>query len=240
MLGQEAIIAAERIEAEIHGLLRRAEGTAVTLTGLVRMTTPPFLAAKLFAPALPSFFQRHPGLRLDLLGESRNLDLYRREADVAVRLSRPRQAGIVVRRLGEIRFACYAAADSRSFEAQNYLVYDEESGHETARRHLEMMVPAERILLRSNSTHTLLEAARSGAGCALLPCLAAERDATLRELAMPRPMSVMPLWLSYHEDLRGSPRLRAAVEFIEDVIQGDVAAPPSPRGPRDQYRESGK
>ncbi|REG28343.1 DNA-binding transcriptional LysR family regulator [Paracoccus versutus] len=221
VLGEEVMRSAERMDAEVHGLLRRAEGAAASLTGLVRMTTPPFLAAKLFAPALPAFFRRYPGLRLELLGESRNLDLYRREADVAVRLSRPREPGMVVRRIGEIRFACYAAAsDPRPFEVQDYLTYDDGSGHETARRHLETMVPSERILLRSNATHTLLEAARAGSGCALLPCLAAEGDASLRELAMPQPLPAMPLWLSYHEDLRRSPRLRAAVGFMEEVVHG--------------------
>ena len=37
-------------------------------------------------------------------------------------------------------------------------------------------------------------------------------------------MPPMPLWLLYHEDLRRSPRVRAAVTFIDEVIAASGAA----------------
>jgi DNA-binding transcriptional LysR family regulator len=224
-LGEEVLATAERMADEVTGLLRRLEGTTGGLTGLVRLTTTPHLAALLFAPALGGFLRAHPGLQIELVGDNRGLDLSRREADLAVRLSRPEVPGLVARRLGEIALACYAAgADPRPFEAQSFLAHEDASGHAAPQRYLSALVPTERMVLRSNTTQALVEAARAGLGCAVLPCFVGERDPALRRVPAPRAMPPMTLWLLYHEDLRRSPRVRAAVTFIDEVIAASSAA----------------
>jgi DNA-binding transcriptional LysR family regulator len=224
-LGEEVLGAAERMEDEITGLLRRLDGAASGLTGLVRLTTTPPLAALLFAPALGGFLRAHPGLQVELVGDNRGLDLSRREADLAVRLSRPEVPGLVARRLGEIALACYAAAgDPRPFAAQRFLAHEDATGPAAPQRYLAALVPPERMVLRSNTTQALLEAARAGLGCAVLPCFVGEGDPALRRVLAPCAMPPMPLWLLYHEDLRRSPRVRAAVAFIDEVIAARGAA----------------
>jgi DNA-binding transcriptional LysR family regulator len=164
-LGEEVLAAAERMEDEVTGLLRRLDGAAGGPTGLVRLTTTRHLAALLFAPALGGFLRAHPRLQVELVGDNLSLDLSRREADLAVRLSRPEVPGVVARRLGEIALACYAAAaDPRPFEAQLFLAYEDAFGHASPQRYLSGLVPPERMVLRSNTMQALLEAARAGLG----------------------------------------------------------------------------
>lgn len=217
--GDEVLATAERMEGEVLSLLRRSEGTISALTGLVRLTTTPFLSARLFAPALGGFLRSHPGLQVQLVGDNRTLDLSRREADVSVRMSRPQTPGLVTRRLGEMAYAFYASvADMRPFSEQMFLFYEDASNDLVQEQVYSQFVPPERIVLRSNLTQVLIEAARAGVGCTALPCLAGDGDALLRREPSPRPMRSMPLWLAYHEDLRRSPRVRAITEFIERVI----------------------
>jgi len=218
-VGEQILAAAERVEDEVTSLLRRLDGGAGGLSGLVRLTTTPFLASMLFAPSLGRFLRAHPQLQVELVGNNRGLDLVRRQADVAVRMSRPDVPGLVARRLGEIAFACYAAADDlRPFEAQQFLSYEDPSGNAAPQRYLLGLVSQDRVAMRSNMMHALFEAAYAGLGCAVLPCFVAEREPSLRRVPAPHGMPPLPLWLLYHEDLRRSPRVRAAVTYVDDVI----------------------
>ncbi|MCG9483417.1 LysR family transcriptional regulator [Acinetobacter pittii] len=219
LLGLETIAIAEKIEAEINSLLRHRDSTELQLTGTVRLTTTPFFSANLFAPALNDFFETHPGLKVELIGDNQNLDLSRREADVAVRFSRPTNKRLVIRSLGRIAFAFYALkTDLRSFEAQSFLSYDEASAHYSLQKYIDKVVPEEKIILRSNSTQVLLESTYTGAGCTLLPCFIGDTNSRLRRVPGPNAMEIMTLWLTYHEDLRNSPKLQAVIEFIDQII----------------------
>ena len=218
-LGEAVVAAAERMEDEVNGLLRRLDGAATGLTGSVRLTATPYLAASILAPAVGEFLRECPGLQLELIGDNRNLDLSRREADLALRMARPDKPGLVTRRLGEIAFACYAAAeDRRSFDAQSFLVYGDESGSAPLQRYLSDLVAPERVILRSNTMQALVAATRDRLGCGLLPCFTAECDPALRRVRVPYAMPPLTLWLVYHEDLKRSPRVRAAIAFIDKVM----------------------
>lgn len=224
-LGEEVVTAAERMEEAAISLLRRLDGAAAGLTGTVRLTTTPLLANLLFAPALGKLLHLHPRLQVELLGVDQNLDLSRREADLAVRLSRPEVPGMIVRRLGEMAFACYAAVDDlRPFDSQYFLAYKDASGSVALQHHLASFIESERIVLYSNTLQALLAAAEAGLGCALLPCFAADNLTTLRRVPAPRALASVPLWLIYHEDLRRSPRIRVAAAFIGEIITANRVA----------------
>ena len=63
------------------------------------------------APRLRHLTDRHPGLTVELVATARIFSLSKREADIAISLSRPRQARVVSRRLTDYRLHVYAARD---------------------------------------------------------------------------------------------------------------------------------
>ncbi|MDF3605381.1 LysR family transcriptional regulator [Paracoccus sp. DMF-8] len=225
-LGAEVVTSAERVEDELFGLLRRLDGDPGRIAGTLRLTAPPFLASGLFAPALGPFLRAHPHLRIELIGDNQSLDVARREADLAIRFARPELPALIARQLDEVAFACYAATtDPRPFEALPFLAYDAAAVHPALDRYIAAIMPSDRIAMRANTTQILLEGVRAGLGCALLPCLTGEADPALRRIPVPQAMPPLPLWLTYHEDMKRSPRLRAAVEFVETVIRASKASP---------------
>lgn len=218
-LGEEVIAAAEHVEGEITGLLRRVDGASTNLTGRVRLTTTPHIAASLVTPALKTLLREHPKLDIELISDDRTLDLSKREADIAIRLVRPDMPGLVTRQLGQLALAFYqSSSDSRSFGTQRFLFFEESSGSSTLQRHLTELVSGSTIALRSNASHVLLEAARAGLGATLLPCFIGDSDKTLQRLPAPRALPLLPLWITYHEDLRRSPRVREMVTFLDRLI----------------------
>jgi DNA-binding transcriptional LysR family regulator len=233
--------AAERLETEALGIGRVLSGAESRVEGVVRVTATEGLGVHLVAPALRELHRAHPGLQVELLLDSKSLSLTRREADVALRLARPRQAGLVARKLGEVRSALYASArylEERGRPAPRdglaghaILAYDDSLGAVPESRWMAQHARRAVCALRTNSVLAQLRAAEAGLGLALLPCYLAEPAGLVRVL--PRTADVRrELWLALHADLQHAPRIRAAVEFFAATAKARAAALQASHGSR--------
>src|SRR5262249_1878124 len=79
--------------------------------GTVRITSVPILTNRLLASSALGLIENHPGLIIELMPDSRDLSLTRREADIAIRLARPTTGGmnIKARRIGTLEYAAFAS-----------------------------------------------------------------------------------------------------------------------------------
>jgi DNA-binding transcriptional LysR family regulator len=223
--GDELAELASRVEEDVLALARHAEARDRAVTGTVRLTTATHISAYLLAPALPLLHERHPGLVLEVAADQRTFDLTRREADLALRMGRPRDAGLVTRKLSDVGYGLYAArayAARRQgpvdFAADAFVTFDDSLAGVPQERWLARIAPQLRVVFRSNSTASLQAAARAGLGIAMLPCFLAERDPELVRLEGPRPVD-HELWLLVHGDLRRTPRVRAVIEWVDAVVE---------------------
>ena len=73
------------------------------LRGLIRVTAPTMFGRRHVTPLAAAFLDRHPGVQLDLVLADGNLDLVEGGLDVAVRIGPLAAAGLVARRVGEVR-----------------------------------------------------------------------------------------------------------------------------------------
>ena len=223
--GQELAELAGRVEEDVLALARHVDARDRAPSGTVRLTTAAHLAVNLLVPGVPALRERHPGLVLEIAADQRNFDLTRREADLALRLGRPRDAGLVTRKLSDVGFCFYA---SRSYLAGRrggvdfahdaFIGFDDSLASAPQERWLARLAPDRRVVFRSNSTASLQVAARLGVGVAMLPCYLAEPDPALSRLEGPRPVD-HELWLLVHGDLRRAPRVRAVIEWLDEVVE---------------------
>jgi DNA-binding transcriptional LysR family regulator len=216
---------ATRVEEDVLALARRADARDDAVRGAVRLTTASHLAAFLLAPALQSLRSRHPGLVLEIAADQRNFDLGRREADLALRMGRPSAGGLVTRKLADVAYRFYASVDYLKarrgpvdFDRDRFLGVEESLPGPPHERWLQRVAPGRQVVFRCNATAALLSATRAGLGVALLPCFAAEGDPGLRRLEGPEPDGHQ-LWLLVHGDLRRAPRVRAVLEWVDEVIE---------------------
>ena len=79
-------------------------------------------------------------------------------------------------------------------------------------------VPTERMVLRTGSLVTQLQAAKAGIGLALLPCYLADPEPELRRLMPPLVGLSRELWIVTHDDLKGTARVRAFLAVAGDAI----------------------
>jgi DNA-binding transcriptional LysR family regulator len=219
--GEAAVAHAERIEREIQALESRIAGTDAAVAGTVRLTAVPTLVNRLLVPALPRLFATHPLLRLELIAEPRNLSLTRREADIALRLARPRGGGTAVaRRIGCLDYAVYGPRRGDP-DRLPWITYEEgmdelpQAKWIAAAARASPRPPA----LLVNDAEAILAAVRAGLGKSLLPCAVAQRERGLRRLGGAAPALSRELWLLAHADLRPLARFAAVIAWIEATVR---------------------
>src|SRR5437763_8783070 len=100
---------AEKMEAELLALSGAAAEPDARPGGLVRVAATEAMGTMLVARGLLSVCDEHPGLTLEILAGNRPVDIARREADVAVRLSPLKQAELKVRCVARTRCGVYAS-----------------------------------------------------------------------------------------------------------------------------------
>jgi DNA-binding transcriptional LysR family regulator len=222
---------AQRIEDEALAFERAASKVA-PLSGAVRISAPPALAAAYLAPRLAEIRRALPGIALELSAQPQQASLARREADIALRLVRPNAQGLVLRALGEVGFGLYAApAWLQLDEAQwQFTGYDESLSETPQQLWLEEFAGTRPFALRSNDLLAQREAARAGIGVALLPHVLAKGVRGLSRIAAHPVPVTRTLWLVMHPDLRRSPRVRATADQLIAITERDAALLRGPAG----------
>lgn len=79
------------------------------LRGLLRVTAPLAFGRRHVTPLVTGFLDLHPGLRIELVLNDRNLDLVEEGLDVAVRIGALADSSLVARRVGEVRQVLFAS-----------------------------------------------------------------------------------------------------------------------------------
>ena len=215
--GRSMIEGAERVEREVAAIERAVVGADERLAGAVRVTCTDERMASMILDDLLELCEAHPGIEIEIGHDGRNLDLAKREADLAVRVigigGQPSDH-LVGRRAAEMAVASYVGAahvarlDPDRGGAARWLGYGEAGP-------LEAMVaesshPELPIWGAFRSLSLMVQALRAGLGIAILPCYIGDADPTLRRLTRPDLAHRATLWVLYHPDLRDNARLTAA------------------------------
>jgi DNA-binding transcriptional LysR family regulator len=219
--GLRARLAAEAAHEALLALERDIGGQDEALGGHVRLTANEVLGAHVLPPMLARFCARYPEITLELVIDSRALDLASREADLALRLGRPSQPELVAQRVGTLGFGLYAGegylarspwTPGDAPERHDWLVFSRWLREPPEREQLGAWLGGGRVALQSNSMVALLHAAAADAGLAFLPRILADGAPGLVRLPVEVPGH--ELWLVVHRDLRGAGRVRALRQHL--------------------------
>lgn len=228
--GRRLLAAAELMEEGAADVRRASQCNDEALAGTVRISAPEGLGVCVLAPRLPELYRRYPLLDIVLEPASASADLKRGQADVALRLFRPDADDLVSRRLGEMGFGLYASNDyltqhgmpqsAAELPQHAFVAYGDGLQELQENLWLGELMGRGRCLLRSDNTLARLAALAAGTGIGVMP--------HLLMAGQPGCMRVLPeleapgrtLWLVVHGDLRHVARMRATLDFIEEVFRG--------------------
>jgi DNA-binding transcriptional LysR family regulator len=218
--GEAALEHAARIEREVEALEQGIGEADQAVAGTVRLTAVPILINRVLIPAVPALSREHPLLRLELIAEPRNLNLTRREADIAIRLARPEAGAALTRRMGYLDYAVYGPI-GQSSDSLPWITYEEGLSHLPQARFVEkaMRSGADGALVAVSDAEGLLQAVHAGVGKAVLPRLVADSEPSLRNLSGRTPVLSREIWLMTHRELSHDPRIRAVIAWLEATLR---------------------
>lgn len=222
--GKAALAEAEAMDEAALSLRDRLKA-GTEIRGLVRLTAPRSLLDCFLVQRLGALHERHPGIDLELIGDSRVLSLARRDADMALRMGSPKDSDLVARRLGTVGYGLYASpAYARKLangEALAVIGYDPESDFIGEATWIVRRFPDQRFSFRSNSQTSQAAAARAGYGVALVPDFIAAGDPALKRVFPAERVPEPDLWLLMRRDLAKVPRIRAVADHLIELFQRD-------------------
>ena len=241
--GDEMIALAAMMANSIIGFERKLAGRDLRPSGQLRVTTAEAIGQQLLPAIMAQFRAQNSGVVIELKLSNQMLNLSRRDADVAIRLTNDPPESLVGRRLCAVRSAVYCRRDlvssfgSRPLEAAPFVGFGDKFGPTAGRRWIETHVRPGRLVGKINSTLSMRELAVQGLGAALLPCFLGDVSPALVRLTPPLPELETGLWILTHSDLRRSLRVRAFMDFagaemakqrrLIEGAEGEDAIPPS-------------
>jgi DNA-binding transcriptional LysR family regulator len=217
--GQTVIRRAERIELDVDALKDGVRGADSVAVGKVRVTAVPLVLNYILVPALSALLRSHKQLQIELAADPRNLSVTNREADIALRMTRPdKEYRAVARRVGIFEYAVYAASAGRNVP---WITYDATLSDLPHARWMAKAAASDPETGKSiivNDSELALNVVRAGLGRSLLPCRIADNIPGLSRLSGAKPVLTREMWLIVHPDLKHLARVRAVMEWIERLM----------------------
>ncbi|VBD35217.1 LysR family transcriptional regulator [Burkholderia pseudomallei] len=223
---------AEAMESTADALARAATSFGEDVRGVVRISASDVVGVEVLPPIVARLRQRHPALTIELALTNCVQDLLRREADIAVRMTRPGQTQLIARHIGGIELGLHAHRDylARCGTPRDAgeLVRHALIGHDRPTAFIRQIAKSfpgfdrGAFALRTDSDLAQLALIRCGAGIGACQAALAKRDPALVRVLPKAFAGRLDMWVTMHEDLRGSPRCRAAFDALAEGLDAYV------------------
>lgn len=231
--GLALLIHAENIERDVVAATTQIAARDTEVSGTVRLSTPEAFGTAFVAPAIHRLHARHPRLQLELAPESRAVSLSKREADIAIALRQPPGGRLVARRLVDYRLGLYAShtylagkgavTDAAALGDHPFVGYIDELIDLPDLRYLEQVASTARTVFRSSSIAAQQAAVAAGLGLGVLHVFTAEQDDRLVRLMATEIEVMRSYWLIFHADQQRLPRVRAVIDFLDELVRDNRA-----------------
>lgn len=223
------------IEKNIH-TFTRISITRNLMQGNVTVSAPPILANELVMPNISRLVQKYPDICLSLKGEVHHSNLYQREADIALRIGRPTQDNLVIRKLTNINYTFYSSHYylKKIEERKEPIKLIEFHGNQKI-WHWSNQIKEKNnlpVAFVSNDLYMIKNSIIQGVGIGILPVFLAQNfdnlvtinPNTMKLTTLNNNQSIDPvsktfeLYLVMHSDVRHSPKVRAVADWIISIF----------------------
>ena len=221
---------AEAMNSAVAALERAAASHGSGVRGVVRVTASEVVGVEVLPPIIGRLRDAHPDLQFELVISNRMQDLLHREADIAIRMTRPDQQLLIAQRIGVVQAGLHATKrylerhgtpdTITDLKSHTLIGFDKPTAFIRAASK-SLPIRREMLTVRADSDLVQLALIRSGAGIGFCQVPIGKRDGLVRVLA--RQVSLpLDTWIAMHEDLRHSPRCRVTFDALVDGLRDHI------------------
>ncbi|QDC10184.1 LysR family transcriptional regulator [Oceanicola sp. D3] len=206
------VMEAEAIALDLELAARAEKG------GVLRVTVPPLVADARFAEDIALWRAENPLVELHILGDNRILDLHRREADVAIRVSHAPAESLWGRKIADQRAGLYASPGfitgyRAALTGEGPLpVVGFTAWKEPVARSIRARFPNAVLATLCDDMMAAVSLVKQGIGLTRMPCFM-EGEGLVRVPGTPLE-PYMPIWALTHPELRHAPLVAGFLRYI--------------------------
>ena len=208
---------------------RLAAGSATRIAGTVRITASEVVAAYVLPSILAALAIAEPDIEIELVGSNMIGNLLARDADIAVRMVRPTQNDLVMRHVADLPLA--VGASTRYLDqfgrpqvptdliGHRLIGWDRSDEIIKGFAQFGVRIDRHAFHFRSDNQIVLWEAIKAGLGVGFAQKTLVMREVGVEQLLPDLPLPELPMWLTIHEDLRTSVRIRRVLDFLHPALK---------------------
>lgn len=220
--------AAQTMQTGAASFSRLASGSTESLSGLVRITASQPVACFLLPPILASLRQALPEVTVALVVSNDISNLLRRDADIALRMTRPNQRSLIAKCIGRITIqACahkdYLQRKGTPHHASDLAAHDLIAGDQSSE--IEIGFEAQgfsakdlRFAIRSDDLNAQWAAVKAGLGVGFMSDYLLRSEPSVQAVLTKLKLPEFPVWLTVHRELQTSARIRAVYDFLATQV----------------------
>ncbi|MEP6874524.1 MAG: LysR family transcriptional regulator [Burkholderiales bacterium] len=219
---------AERMREHARQFALVAAGRSQTLAGTVRVTASEIFSAYVLPELLLDLRRTHPEIQIELVASNAVENLLEREADIALRMVKPTQSALIARRLADQPLGLYVHRDyiqrrgqptPENMLAHEWVGYDRSDQMLRGFRDAGFAVGPALFGFRCDNQIVAWQAVLAGLGIGVTTQRVAALSPQVVRVLPELPIPPLPLWLTAHRELRGTPRLKVAFDALADALK---------------------
>ncbi len=222
--GAALIAPARAMQEAVRQIELTAAGQQAKLEGTVRITASVATSINSLPPIIAAIRAAEPDIAIELVPSDDTQNLLWREADIAVRMFRPTQLDLVTQHLGDIELAVFAAKSyiarrgtprtADEVMTHDFVGFDRNGGIVEGFRAAGFPVDRAWFKVRCDDNQTYWHLVRAGCGIGFAQASLGRADPDMVEIDLGFPLPVLPVWLTAHQAMRHTPRIRRVWDML--------------------------
>ena len=227
--GEYLFKSAHEVISRLKDVESNLSGHKDKLNGKLVVTTVVSFGTTWLTPRIKEFMDLHPGIEIELIFDDRELDLSTREADVAIRMRRPKQLNLIQKKFVDFNYHIYGSNEYlekngypktlKDLDKHKFITYGKGAPSPVYNPDWLLKVGSKdgkkrRSLMKVNSVYGLLLAVQSGVGLAALPDYIAHNISGITKVLPNEPGKPTETHFVYPSSLKNNARLMAFRNFL--------------------------